>query len=110
MIDAEMRATIRRLHFNRHLTVNAVAEALGIHHDTVRRAIGTSRMEEVRAALSELEKYETTILDTLAIYPKISASRIYLYSKSKDMVVVCAASSDGPQSCDLGLLPAFSER
>ena len=66
MIDAEMRATIRKLYFNRHLTVNAVAEALGIHHDTVRRAIGTSRMEEVRKDDDYMATYgESKIQDTL---------------------------------------------
>jgi transposase len=81
MIDAETRATIRRLHFNRHMTIHAVAEALGVHHDTVRRAIATSRMETTRMVLSELERYEAKVLETLEIYPKLPASRILLMLK-----------------------------
>ncbi|MDQ3231198.1 MAG: IS21 family transposase [Pseudobdellovibrionaceae bacterium] len=83
MIDPETRAAIRRLHFNQHFTINAVAEALGIHHETVRRAISTSRVESCRIAISDLEQYEAKVLETLSIYPKLSASRIYLMLKEQ---------------------------
>jgi len=83
MIDEETRANIRRLHFNRHLTINAVAEVLGIHHETVRRAISTKRSEIERISMSQLEKYEEKVLETLNIYPKLFASRIYLMLKEQ---------------------------
>jgi transposase len=63
------------------MTINAVAEALGVHHDTVRRAIATSRVESTRMAVSELERYEAKVLETLEIYPKLPASRILLMLK-----------------------------
>ncbi len=76
MIDVQLRSTIRRLHFNQHLTVNAVAETLGIHHETVRRAIAKDSDSAERIAMCELEKFESKVLETLSIYPKLSGTRV----------------------------------
>ena len=76
MIDVQLRSTIRRLHFNQHLTVNAVAETLGIHHETVRRAIAKDSDSAERLAICELEKFESKVLETLSLYPKLSGTRV----------------------------------
>ena len=40
MIDERTRAEIRRLHYAEHWTIGTIASELGVHHDTVRRALG----------------------------------------------------------------------
>ncbi|MBC7530941.1 MAG: IS21 family transposase [Oligoflexus sp.] len=81
MIDPELRATIRRLHFNQQLTVNAVSEVLAIHHDTVLRAIARNVEKAEVATLRELNLFEAKMIETLELYPKISATRIHLMLK-----------------------------
>lgn len=48
MIGDEQRARIRRLFFAEHWKVGTIAEQLGVHHDTVRRAIGAASETLVR--------------------------------------------------------------
>ena len=43
MIDAELRAEIRRLFYAEHWTVGTIAATLHVHRDTVGRAIGAAR-------------------------------------------------------------------
>ena len=43
MISAEQYAQIRRLFFAEHWKVNTIASELGLHHDTVERAIEADR-------------------------------------------------------------------
>lgn len=40
MIDAELDAEIRRLHFAEHWKAGTIASNLGVHPDAVRRALG----------------------------------------------------------------------
>ena len=39
MISPELAARIRRLHFAEHWKVGTICSELGVHHDTVRRAL-----------------------------------------------------------------------
>ena len=41
-ITAQTQADIRRLYYVEHFTMNAIGEALGIHHDTVKENLDTS--------------------------------------------------------------------
>ena len=43
MIPLELRADIRRLFFAEHWRVGTIAEQLGVHHETVQRAIEVDR-------------------------------------------------------------------
>ena len=43
MVSPEVKAEIRRLFFAEHFRVGTIADVLGIHHDTVSRAIETER-------------------------------------------------------------------
>ncbi len=43
MIDAELFARIRRLFFAEHWKVGTIATELGVHHETVERAIEADR-------------------------------------------------------------------
>ena len=39
MIDRETHAEIRRMYYADHFTVNKISTELGVHHETVKRAI-----------------------------------------------------------------------
>ena len=44
MISPELHAQIRRLFFAEHWRFNTIAAQLGVHHDTVRRAVETATL------------------------------------------------------------------
>ncbi|HET6582526.1 MAG TPA: IS21 family transposase [Nannocystaceae bacterium] len=78
MIDANLYARIRRLFFAEHWKVGTIATELGIHHDTVERAIEADRF--VRAPRqfrpSLLDPYKAFIGETLDQHPKLRATRL----------------------------------
>ena len=73
MISPELHAQIRRLFFAEHWRVNTIAAQLGVHHDTVRRAVESERFirpgTQVRP--SALDPYKAFILATLEQYPRL---------------------------------------
>jgi transposase len=79
MITPEQHAEIRRLYFGEHWTIGTIAAGLGVHHDTVRAAIGhdtpTVRRGTCRASI--LDPYLPFIRDTLAQYPRLRATRLF---------------------------------
>jgi transposase len=79
MSDADQRARIRRLFFAEHWKIGTIAEQLGIHRDTVRRAIEVDRFggSEARVVVSILDPYKPFIDDTLAQYPRLRSTRIH---------------------------------
>jgi transposase len=80
MIDADLRARIRRLFYAEHWKVGTIATELGLHHDTVRRAIETDRFNgytEARVIPSILDPYKAFIAETLAQHPRLRASRLF---------------------------------
>jgi len=82
MIDTQLRAEIRRLFFAEHWKVGTIAGELGIHYETVRRAInadGFVRRDSVRPSM--LDPYKEFIVHVLGKHPRLRATRIY------DMIV-----------------------
>lgn len=79
MIDAELRSKIRRLFFAEHWPVGTIASEVGIHHDTVRRAIGAHRFVRPDALVrpSMLDPYKAFIADTLEQHPRLRATRLF---------------------------------
>lgn len=84
MITPETYAEIRRLFFADHLTINAIAELLGIHHETVTKAIESHRFgyKEVSRP-SSLDSYIDFIKETLQEYPKIRSTRLLQMLQSR---------------------------
>lgn len=76
MISAEVKSQIRRLFYVSHFPMNAIAEALGLHRDTVSRALELDRKRR-KTLPSELDRFDQKIRETLEIYPKLHGSRIY---------------------------------
>jgi transposase len=84
MIPPDLRAEIRRLFFAEHFRVNAIAEHLRVHRDTVRRAIEVERMLASPAIRkSKLDRYMAFIEATVRDYPKIRSTRLFLMLKDR---------------------------
>ncbi|MCC6984732.1 MAG: IS21 family transposase [Bauldia sp.] len=79
MIDAALFAKIRRLFFAEHWKVGTIVAELGVHHDTVERAIECDRFARaprpVRPSL--LDPYKPIIGEVLDQHPKLRATRLY---------------------------------
>jgi transposase len=82
MISDELKSEIRRLFYVRHFTANAIASSLGIHRDTVMKAIELREAERI-ASESELDRFEGKIKETLHIYPKLQGTRIHQMLKEQ---------------------------
>lgn len=78
MITADERAYIRRLFYVEHHTVNAIADALSLHHETVKRAIGTAAFQSrsISVRRKEIDDYETVIAKILETVPRVRATRL----------------------------------
>lgn len=78
MIDIETWAEARRLFYVEHQTINAITNALGIHHSTVKRAIGAERFvnHTILRKNADLERFNSVILDTLERVPRVRATRL----------------------------------
>jgi transposase len=79
-IDPEQRARIRRLYYAEHWKVGTIAAELGVHHDTVRRAIEAERFvspEGSRVTTSILDPYKPFVDEVLGKHPRLRASRIF---------------------------------
>jgi hypothetical protein len=77
MISAETRVQIRQWFFAEHWKIGTIAQALGIHADTVRHAIESDRFhraQTLRACLAD--PYVPFIRQTLEQHPRLRATRI----------------------------------
>ncbi len=78
MISDEQRAKIRRLYYGEHWKVGTIAAQLGLHEDTVKRAIDTDRfVAPGRARPSALDPFVPFIRETLERYPKLTGTRVH---------------------------------
>ncbi len=78
-ISKELEAKILRYHFVEHWGPHTIARQLGIHHSTVDRVLsqaGMPKAERTRRA-SIIDPYLPFIIETLAQYPKLTATRLY---------------------------------
>lgn len=79
MIPPELHAQIRRLFYAEHWRLNTIAAQLGVHHDTVRRAIESERFIRPGAQIrpSALDPYKAFLRATLEQYPRLRATRLW---------------------------------
>jgi transposase len=81
MIDAAVAARIRRLYYAEHWTIGTIAAELGVHPDTVDRAVGRERLGRPSALRpvrpSVLDPYKPFLVDTLAQHPRLRATRLF---------------------------------
>jgi transposase len=78
VIERELVARIRQLFYGEHWKVGTIASTLGIHHDTVERALDLGARSGPRPIRpSQLDPYRSFIEQTLERYPRLVATRIY---------------------------------
>jgi transposase len=78
MISLLQRAEIRRLFYAEHWSVGTIADALGVHHETVSRALNRARVHSgLQIRPSELDPYKGFIATTLEQYPRLRATRVH---------------------------------
>jgi IS30 family transposase len=79
MISLVQRAEIHRLFYAEHWPIGTIADALGVHHETVSRAINRARGihpgPQIRP--SALDPYKALIATTLEQYPRLRATRLH---------------------------------
>lgn len=79
MIPRALEAEILRLHHTEHWPIGTIAAQLRVHHGTVRRVLAQAGVplaqQAVRASI--VEPYLAFIVETLAKYPTLRASRLY---------------------------------
>ena len=85
MISNEVRARIRRLYFGEHWKVGTIATELGLHHETVTRALelDTRTPPLRRVVASIVDPYKPLIQQTLEQYPRLRATRILAMLKDR---------------------------
>lgn len=79
MIDEELVVQIRRRFFHDHWKIGTIASGLGVHPDTVSRAIGTEAFNRARSETRQrlLDPYLGLIETTLREHPRLRATRIF---------------------------------
>jgi transposase len=80
MIDAQKEAEIRRLFFAEHWKVGTIVTELGLHPDTVKRAINAEKLVatlRVGGGPSPLDAFKGFIGATLEQYPRLRSTRLF---------------------------------
>jgi transposase len=78
MIDMETRARIRRLFYVEHWKIGTIARELGLHPETVARAVETERFSNSKTLRrSATDPYADFIREILTKHPRLRATRIF---------------------------------
>jgi transposase len=85
MIDVELFAKIRRLYFAEHWRIGTIAQTLGVHSDTVGKAISKEKFcrREGSYRITVLAPYSDFIKTTLEAYPKLRSTRLFSMIKAR---------------------------
>jgi transposase len=76
VISIERVAEIHRFFYVEHMTINAIAVHLGLHHEAVKRVLSPDKFRNKRYKKSKLDIFERYIADTVEQYPRIKAPRL----------------------------------
>jgi transposase len=77
MIPPELVVQIRRLFYAEHWKIGTISSELGVHYDTVKRALEVERFRRGPNRKTKLEPYHEFIQQTLQSYPRLRATRIF---------------------------------
>ncbi len=77
MIDVEVVGRIRRLYYAEHWRVGTIAQELGLHHETVQRALSEGPRAPAGPRLSLFDPYVGFARQTLEQHPKLTATRLW---------------------------------
>ena len=76
-IDDGTRAEILRLHKAEGWSVSEIARHLGLHRDTVKRALAGPPKKRRKRRASKIDPFVPFIMETLEDYPRLKASRLH---------------------------------
>lgn len=84
-ISREREVEILRLYHVEHWRVSTIARELGIHHGTVARVLAQAGLPPIGQPLrrSMIDPYLPFLRETLARYPRLTASRLYAMVRSR---------------------------
>lgn len=77
MIDIETVNRIRHLHYAEHWPVGTIAKELGLHHETVTRALSDTPQAKPAPRPSRFDPYVGFVRETLAMYPRLTSTRLW---------------------------------
>ena len=77
MIDLDIVIRIRQLHHAERWPVGTIAAELGLHHETVERALNEQPRAEPLPRPSGLDPYLDFIRETLTKYPRLRSTRLW---------------------------------
>jgi transposase len=77
VIDIETVTRIRQLYHAEHWAVGTIAAQLGLHHETVERALSEEASPEPPPRPSQLDPYLALTREVLAKYPRLTATRLW---------------------------------
>lgn len=77
MIDIETVTRIRQLHHAERWPVGTIAAHLGLHHETVERALSEEPPAEPVLRPSGLDPYAAFMREVLTKYPRLTATRLW---------------------------------
>ena len=84
-IDKALEAKILRYYFVEHWGPHTIAAQLGIHHSVVDRVLsqaGMPKAERTRQT-SIIDPYLPFLIETLAQYPRLTATRLYAMAQQR---------------------------
>jgi transposase len=77
VIDAALIARIRQLYYAEHWRVGTIAAELGLHAETVRRALSDAPRSAPPPRPSPLDAYQGFLEETLRQHPRLRATRLF---------------------------------
>lgn len=77
MIDIEVVGRIRRLYYAEHWRVGTIAQELGLHHETVQRALSEGARAPAGPRGSLFDPYLGFVRETLERHPRLTATRLW---------------------------------
>jgi transposase len=77
MVEPELVTRIRHLYYAEHWKVGTIASELGLHRETVQRAVRAPRIHPRSPRPSVVDPYVPFIQETLNKHPRLRATRIY---------------------------------
>lgn len=83
MISPEIRVRIRHLFYAEHWKIGTIANELGLHADTVRRAIESERFRSSYPRPSALDPYAAFLHHTLDQHPRLRATRLFQMARDR---------------------------
>jgi transposase len=87
MIDEQTCATIRHLFYAEHWKIGTIAHELGLHPETVSRAVETERFKNNKPGRARAtDPYNDFIRETLGKYPRLRATRIFQMIRDRGYV------------------------